>query len=1296
MSYRPKPIVNVAFDAAASDALSDVEWTALEEVADLRIKSPSRQRNLDIYQPGQATVVIKDADRTFDQANRSSPYYGKLLPNKPLRISVGYEHLIKSHGPTSYWRLGENAATGTAVDEMGTNDGTYTGTCTSTTGLLSGSTNRAIDVANTTAGSTGAHYVNVPDSDSLTTADMSIELWVSTDDTTFAGFASKHNEWLLGVYFGFWFFQIFNTSGASHKQAVASPASPSGTHHLVATWKDSTGRIEIYVDGVVAHSHTTAGTGTRATNQTTPLRIGGTNSSLALNGRVDEVAYYARVLTAEEILEHYQEGSEGVAEANLFTGHVDEWPQDYSSDEVATISLPATDASKILATKKLPSSAWEAEIRQDSPTMWYRLGDTNGMLTDSSGNGHHGLWLGEVTTTDGLLTYDDQKATNFDGYGNFGWYQDSRGAVLEDNIWKNYTIEFWCQSDTAVLGEFFYQAVQPGSDGIYVYHILGILTWFDQFSDGTTAYGLPAQNFIGDGLPHHVVLVHTVNDAGTSYDRTWYLDGQDVTADETTVTEWDQLQPLIGTRVGGSNANGTIDEVLVYRGQALSAARVTAHYEAGTTPWQGENAGTRAATILEFAGWSNNQSLDVGVSDVDYGMPDGKTAKSLLDELAQTELGSIYVDPDGNVKLRDRRALYQDTRHIEPQALYTDVTPASGVTCTGSASAISSPCTGTGGGGLVIGPNSYAYLADTANLSPTGDMQVMARVAPDDWSSAPTTGAADANWLSVCNKGDFPATGAGNSTLAFSLDVSGEGLRFIWSEDGTYANSYTATSMPLPCLLSNGQPVWIRALYNAQRGLGPRVNFYYSCEETNEREAVTWVWYDTWVGENEGVTGTINIYDSTAALSWGDNHNHFTETGILLAGTVGKNHLFHDEVYSDLDFTAQSIGATALATITGTPTHSYTVSGSAEVRSWVDVRHSFDYLVKINATDYTPASADYLGMKYVAGGNQSWRLQLQTDGTLRLNISEDGTTDINITSSVALSSVVSNGADVWVRVLHLGDVNGAGRETRFFYSLSTTDNASNVQWTQLGSTQSDATARVLFPTSTADVELGDSFTGTIYAAELFDVALSQMIASPCFVAYPGSYTNTTVYDPQDNLWTLNSTSFAQGSGLPYDRIKVGTDDNEIYNEVRIKREDGAEQVASDAASISTYGERSFTRTGLIHVDDSVSLDAANWILSLKKDPLTRVQSLTVLLLSDNGNYDLLNRQLEDLIRVIRHPQASGEPVVVDCYIQSIDHRISPKGGWAVDLTLEPVHPYRRLTILGDATHGQLGTGDIGL
>lgn len=104
----PQPKVEIGFDLVGANApfltlddptkgkLDDPAYplsgTIFYDVTDHMIEiaiGRGKNRQLDQYDVGLATVVLQNNDRTFDPTFAASPYFGQIIPKRALRISAG-------------------------------------------------------------------------------------------------------------------------------------------------------------------------------------------------------------------------------------------------------------------------------------------------------------------------------------------------------------------------------------------------------------------------------------------------------------------------------------------------------------------------------------------------------------------------------------------------------------------------------------------------------------------------------------------------------------------------------------------------------------------------------------------------------------------------------------------------------------------------------------------------------------------------------------------------------------------------------------------------------------------------------------------------------------------------------------------------------------------------------------------------------------------------------------------------------------------------------------------------------
>jgi hypothetical protein len=171
-----------------------------------------------------------------------------------------------------------------------------------------------------------------------------------------------------------------------------------------------------------------------------------------------------------------------------------------------------------------------------------------------------------------------------------------------------------------------------------------------------------------------------------------------------------------------------------------------------------------------------------------------------------------------------------------------------------------------------------------------------------------------------------------------------------------------------------------------------------------------------------------------------------------------------------------------------------------------------------------------------------------------------------------------------------------------------------------------------------------------------------------------------------------------GGELPYaGDVRFAFDNLQIYNDVQVTRSGGIVAAATDATSKKRYFPRTYQRT-INTASDLEAVDASTWILASHKDPVQRVDQITL----DPVGYPALWPvvfSLEIGTRVTckkRSPAANGGAGLTqsaDFFVESIEHTgIDMEAGtWKTILLLSPAAPALQSWILGDATYGVLDT-----
>ncbi len=229
-----------------------------------------------------------------------------------------YESVIVGDAPESWWRLDDPAGASTLIDAMGRHDGVYKGGVTlSVAGAIAGSTNKAA----TFDGSSG--YAEVPFSKALNTPNFTIECWVKAAPVAsalspLASFTQPPGRGYL-IYKsddGLWYYLFGNGSDPVVFVVEGTDAIYGKWTHLAITYDgiDFSAYLNGKLDGILSPPF--------VPNNVAPLRIGYDQPGEGWNdywkGDIDEVAFYQKALTADQIAAHYSAALHGAFSKPVF------------------------------------------------------------------------------------------------------------------------------------------------------------------------------------------------------------------------------------------------------------------------------------------------------------------------------------------------------------------------------------------------------------------------------------------------------------------------------------------------------------------------------------------------------------------------------------------------------------------------------------------------------------------------------------------------------------------------------------------------------------------------------------------------------------------------------------------------------------------------------------------------------------------------------------------------------------------------------------------------------------------
>lgn len=257
---------------------------------------------------------------------------------KPVAVSHRYRNGVLAKGPVAYWRLGESQGPYALDATRHGHTGLYFGNPTlGQPGAIHSDPNKAIRC-------NGSDYVEIADSVSFSQPTsgfgLTVEVWMRPDVLDFPGESSDpHVHWLGKGVAGQreWALRFYSQSSSRPNRISAYIFNPAGGEgagayfqdelvagewiHVVACYepgdKDTLppAGVHIYKNGV--HRLGPPSPGTLYSNPlfniapahgASPLRLGTRDFASFFLGGLDEVAIYPRVLSAQEILDNYQNG----------------------------------------------------------------------------------------------------------------------------------------------------------------------------------------------------------------------------------------------------------------------------------------------------------------------------------------------------------------------------------------------------------------------------------------------------------------------------------------------------------------------------------------------------------------------------------------------------------------------------------------------------------------------------------------------------------------------------------------------------------------------------------------------------------------------------------------------------------------------------------------------------------------------------------------------------------------------------------------------------------------------------
>ena len=426
----------------------------------------------------------------------------------------------------------------------------------------------------------------------------------------------------------------------------------------------------------------------------------------------------------------------------------------------------------------------------------------------------------------------------------------------------------------------------------------------------------------------------------------------------------------------------------------------------------------------------------------------------------------------------------------------------------------------------------YITTPDSAALSFSNDIEVVMRVYCNDWSAAANQ--------TLCAK--YVTTGNQRSWRFYS-NTSGQILLSV-SADGTVINTATITPS---VALADATWMWLRLRFDLTNGSNSVGTLETAADNgSNGTEPSSWTANGT-----ATATALAGIFDSTSPLEIGTFQNGTSER---FSGRIGRCIVRSGFAGTTLaDFNADdcygpgytgslgnvwTLGLPKIYDRSGNGVAPATFGSGSNQPVWLPwlgtsavylpgasgnyiscpdaaslgITSDIDIIARVMPTTWSTVGT--LVAKYT-GSVRSYRLDLNTGGTLRLYLTTDGSTEpASATSSASVG--FSTGQAGWVRATW----RASDGRVQYFTAADSVDVPTS--WTQLGTDKSQSIPSIY--SGSAALEVGSSFGGTAlpFSGRIMRAIVRNGIDGTIVANFDASLCGKSGYTGTlGNVWTVN-------------------------------------------------------------------------------------------------------------------------------------------------------------------------------
>lgn len=413
-------------------------------------------------------------------------------------------------------------------------------------------------------------------------------------------------------------------------------------------------------------------------------------------------------------------------------------------------------------------AAYVSSVLADSPLGYWRLGETSGMTAiDSSGRGNDGIFTGSYSLGGSGATADGDTSlslTSSAGYVNAGSPADL--DISDDTL----TIEAWINPSAVQTAPIAGKSKSGQND--YTLWVVNNRAHFNLYNGSGEVYPFNGTIQMPVGQWSHVVGTYDGTTARIYVNGV--LDSQKAFSGN--ISGNDALNFEIGRRTNGGNQfRGGIDEVALY-GDALSADRVLAHFEAAS------EAGGAGGSVLDNDTDADGDTLTVSALNGDSGNVGQATVLASGATITLNADGSFQYDPTTSATLNALAAGQSTTDSFD----YT-IDDGNGET---DSATVTVTVNGVNDAASISGDNAGAMTEDDAGDS--GAMAVSDVDTGEAVFQAQSGTAGDYGDFSIDAAGDWSYTRTANLDSMNAGDILTDSFTVV-SADGTASEVVTVT-----------------------------------------------------------------------------------------------------------------------------------------------------------------------------------------------------------------------------------------------------------------------------------------------------------------------------------------------------------------------------------------------------------------------------------------------------------------------------------------------------------------------